>query len=81
MERINRHRALLDYGDYVWDYRPGHSQDEVNYVVNSTEAANYGVTPVLVASRINIRSAPVLRGSLYFIRLNEFPTQFILFLT
>ena len=49
---------------------------KINCLINSTEAANYSVTPVLAASRINIRSASALRGSLYFIRLSELLRQF-----
>jgi len=49
-----------------------------NCMVNSTEAANYDVTPVLESSRITIRSASGLRGSLYFIHLSNFLRQFIL---
>jgi len=41
------------------------------------EVANYGVTPVLESSRINIRSASALRGSLYFICLSNFLRQFV----
>lgn len=44
--------------------------------MNSTEAANTCVTSVLAASRINVRSASVLRGALLFTSLSEFLRQF-----